>query len=92
VAKGARLLNVASASDSSIGSAGTMEKAWHQADACKVTSREGQPGVAPMKMFFSGFRGSLKAKAAEAIAQLATLEDADKVGVFLFSASLLLSR
>ncbi|KAK1626477.1 hypothetical protein QYE76_000792 [Lolium multiflorum] len=55
-----------------------MERAWHQADACEVTSREGQPGVAPMKMFFSGFRGSLKAKAAETIA-LATLEDADKV-------------
>ncbi|KAK1670227.1 hypothetical protein QYE76_058386 [Lolium multiflorum] len=73
------LLNVASASDSSLGSAGTMEKAWHQADACEVTSREGQPGVAPMKMFFSGFRGSLKAKAAETLAQLATLEDADKV-------------
>ncbi|KAK1649187.1 hypothetical protein QYE76_066992 [Lolium multiflorum] len=79
VAKGARLLNVPSASDSSLGSAGTMEKAWHQADSCEVISREGQPGVAPMKMFFSGFRASLKAKAAETIAQLATLEDADKV-------------
>ncbi|KAK1609321.1 hypothetical protein QYE76_032994 [Lolium multiflorum] len=79
VAKGARLLHVPSASDSSLGSAGTMEAAWHQADACEVTSREGQPGVAPMKLFFSGFRGSLKAKAAETLAQLATLEDADKV-------------
>ncbi|XP_071677701.1 uncharacterized protein [Lolium perenne] len=78
VAKGARLLNVASASDSSIGSAGTMEKAWHQADACKVTSREGQPGVAPMKMFFSGFHANLKARAAETTANLAKLEEADK--------------
>jgi hypothetical protein len=60
VAKGARLLNVVSASDSSLGSAGTMEKAWHQADACEVTSREGHPGVAPMKMFFSGFRANLR--------------------------------
>ncbi|KAK1619889.1 hypothetical protein QYE76_025406 [Lolium multiflorum] len=78
VAKGARLLHVPSASDSSLGSAGTMEKAWHQADACEVTSREAS-GVAPMKMFFSGYRASLKAKAAETLAQLATLEDADKV-------------
>ncbi|KAK1694477.1 hypothetical protein QYE76_011174 [Lolium multiflorum] len=55
-----------------------MEKAWHQADSCEVISREGQPGTAPMKMLFSGYRASLKAKAAETIAQLATLEDADK--------------
>jgi hypothetical protein len=81
VAKGARLLHVPSASDSSLGSAGTMEKAWHQADSCEVISREGQPGAVPMKMLFSGYRASLKAKAAETIAQLATLEDADKVGV-----------
>jgi hypothetical protein len=83
VAKGARLLHVPSASDSSLGSAGTMEKAWHQADSCEVISREGRPGTAPMKMLFSGYRASLKAKAAETIAQLATLEDADKVCVFL---------
>nr|XP_051229091.1 uncharacterized protein LOC127346886 [Lolium perenne] len=86
VAKGARLLSVSSASDSSLGSAGTMEKAWHQADACEVSSREGQPGVAPMNMFFSGFRASLKAKAAETIAQLATLEDADKLKLLGFPA------
>jgi hypothetical protein len=41
VSKAASLLNVVSASDSSLGSAGTMEKDWHQADACEVTSREG---------------------------------------------------
>ncbi|KAK1698889.1 hypothetical protein QYE76_015586 [Lolium multiflorum] len=78
VAKGARLVAVPSASDSSLGSASTMEKAWHHADSCEVISREGQPGTAPMKMLFSGYRASLKAKAAETIAQLATLEDADK--------------
>ncbi|KAK1618034.1 hypothetical protein QYE76_023551 [Lolium multiflorum] len=55
-----------------------MEKAWHQADSCEVISREGQPGTAPLKMLFSGYRASLKNKAAEAMAQLATLEDADK--------------
>ncbi|KAK1610981.1 hypothetical protein QYE76_034654 [Lolium multiflorum] len=78
VAKGARLLHVPSASDSSLGSAGTMEAAWHKADTCEVFSREGQPGAAPMKVVFSGYRASLKNKAAEALAQLATLEDADK--------------
>jgi hypothetical protein len=83
VAKGARLVAVPSASDSSFGSAGTMEKAWHQANSCEVLSREGQPGTAPMKMLFSGYRASLKTKAAETLAQLATLEDAEKV-CFLF--------
>ncbi|KAK1680015.1 hypothetical protein QYE76_040863 [Lolium multiflorum] len=78
VAKGARLARVPSASDSSFGSAGTMEKAWHQADSCEIISREGQPGTAPLKMLFSGYRASLKNKAAEAMAQLSTLEDADK--------------
>jgi hypothetical protein len=60
-----------------------MEKAWHQANSCEVLSREGQPGTAPMKMLFSGYRASLKTKAAETLAQLATLEDAEKV-CFLF--------
>ncbi|KAK1617394.1 hypothetical protein QYE76_022911 [Lolium multiflorum] len=55
-----------------------MEKAWHQADSCEIISREGQPGTAPLKMLFSGYRASLKNKAAEAMAQLSTLEDADK--------------
>ncbi|XP_051227827.2 uncharacterized protein [Lolium perenne] len=55
-----------------------MEAAWHKADTCEVFSREGQPGAAPMKVVFSGYRASLKNKAAEALAQLATLEDADK--------------
>ncbi|KAK1685198.1 hypothetical protein QYE76_046046 [Lolium multiflorum] len=79
VAKGARLVSVPSASDSSFGSAGTMEQAWNQADSCEIISREGQPGTAPLKMLFSGYRASLKNKAAEVMAQLSTLEDADKV-------------
>jgi hypothetical protein len=83
VAKGTRLLNVASASESSLGSAGTMEKAWYQADACEVSSRDGRSGVAPMNMFFSGFRAHLKTQAAKTDAHLARLEEADKVGVYL---------
>ncbi|XP_071681811.1 uncharacterized protein [Lolium perenne] len=55
-----------------------MERAWHQANSCEVLSREGQPGTAPMKMLFSGYWASLKTKAAETLAQLATLEDAEK--------------
>ncbi|KAK1606460.1 hypothetical protein QYE76_030133 [Lolium multiflorum] len=78
VAKGARLVSVPSASDSSFGSAGTMEKAWNQADSCEIISREGQPARRP-KMLYSGYRASLKNKAAEAMAQLATLEEADKM-------------
>ncbi|KAK1642588.1 hypothetical protein QYE76_060393 [Lolium multiflorum] len=79
VAKGARLVSVPSASDSSFGSAGTMEQAWNQADVCEIISREGQPGTAPLKMLYSGYRASLKSKATEALAQLKTLEDADKL-------------
>ncbi|KAK1619420.1 hypothetical protein QYE76_024937 [Lolium multiflorum] len=55
-----------------------MERAWNQADSCEIFSREGQPGTAPLKMLFSGYRASLKTKAAEAVAQLSTLEEADK--------------
>ena len=59
VAKGALLLQVPSASDSSLGSAGTMEQAWLRADSYEVTSREGNPGQASVKMFFSGFQANL---------------------------------
>ncbi|KAK1652998.1 hypothetical protein QYE76_070803 [Lolium multiflorum] len=55
-----------------------MEKVWHQADTCEVTSQDGGPGVAPVEMFFSGFRAHLKAKAAETEVRLARLEAADK--------------
>nr|XP_051221762.1 uncharacterized protein LOC127340017 [Lolium perenne] len=78
VSKAASLLNVVSASDSSLGSAGTMEKDWHKADACEVTSRDGRPGKAPVEMFFSGFRAYTKAKAAETEVLLVRLEAADK--------------
>ncbi|KAK1664974.1 hypothetical protein QYE76_053133 [Lolium multiflorum] len=55
-----------------------MEKDWHQADACEVTSREGRPGVEPVEMFFSGFRAFTKKQAAETEVRLARLEAADK--------------
>ncbi|KAM0872870.1 hypothetical protein ACQ4PT_038428 [Festuca glaucescens] len=78
VSKAATLLNVVSASESSLGSAGAMERDWHQADACEVTSREGRRGVAAMEMFFSGFRAMAKRQADETEARLARLEAADK--------------
>jgi hypothetical protein len=59
-----------------------MEQAWNQADTCEIISRDGQPGTAPLKMLYSGYRASLKNKATETLAQLKTLEDADKVGGF----------
>jgi hypothetical protein len=83
VAKAASLLNMVSASDSSLGSAGTMEKDWHQADACEVTGRDERPGKAPVEMFFSGFRAYTKAKAAETEVRLARLEAADKVSSYM---------
>jgi hypothetical protein len=81
VAKAALLLNVVSAPTSSVGSAATMEKDWHRADACEVTSQEGRPGVAQMEMFFSGFRAMAKRQADETEARLARLEAADKVSI-----------
>jgi hypothetical protein len=60
-----------------------MEKEWHQADACEVTSREGRKSVAPMEMFFSGFRAFTKAQAVETEVRLARLEAADKVSSYL---------
>ncbi|KAK1613019.1 hypothetical protein QYE76_036692 [Lolium multiflorum] len=78
VAKGALLLHVPSASDSSLGSAGTMEQAWLRADSYEVTSREGNPGQASVEMFFSSLQANLKARAAEAAANLAKVEEASK--------------
>nr|XP_051190170.1 uncharacterized protein LOC127303483 [Lolium perenne] len=72
------LLNVVSASDSSLGSAGTMEKEWCQADAGEVTSREGSKGRASMEMFFSSFRAYAKAATTEIENRLARLEMASK--------------
>ncbi|KAK1609108.1 hypothetical protein QYE76_032781 [Lolium multiflorum] len=65
-------------SDSSLGLAGTMEQAWLSADSYEVTSREGNPGQASVEMFFSSLQANLKARAAEAAANLATVEEASK--------------
>ncbi|KAK1609713.1 hypothetical protein QYE76_033386 [Lolium multiflorum] len=78
VAKGALLLQVPSASDSSLGSAATMEQAWLRADSYEVTSREGTLGQASVEMFFSSLQADLKAKAAEAAANVAKVEEAGK--------------
>ncbi|KAM0931461.1 hypothetical protein ACQ4PT_000466 [Festuca glaucescens] len=59
------LAHVVSAPDSSLGSVGTMEKEWRDADAHEVTSREGRKGVAPMELFFFDFRALLTASATE---------------------------
>ncbi|KAK1682400.1 hypothetical protein QYE76_043248 [Lolium multiflorum] len=77
VAKGARLVSVPSASDSSFGSG-------HHGAGLEPGGllRDNQPGGAAwhgaLEMLFSGYRASLKNKAAEVMAQLSTLEDADK--------------
>ncbi|KAK1685515.1 hypothetical protein QYE76_046363 [Lolium multiflorum] len=42
VAKAAMLTHVVSAPESSLGSAGTMEKDWHRSGACEVTGTAGQ--------------------------------------------------
>ncbi|KAK1684560.1 hypothetical protein QYE76_045408 [Lolium multiflorum] len=78
VSPAASLLNVVSASDSSLGSAGTMEKEWCRADTGEVTSREGIRGRASMEMFFSSFRAYAKAAATETENRLAWLEMASK--------------
>jgi hypothetical protein len=84
VAKGALLLQVPSASDSSLGSAATMEQAWLRADSYEVTSREGNPGQASVEMFFSSLQANLKARAAEAAANVAKVEEAGKVSFICF--------
>ncbi|XP_071683509.1 uncharacterized protein [Lolium perenne] len=70
--------SVPSASDSSLGSAATMEQAWLRADSYEVTSREGNPGQASVEMFFSSLQANLKARAAEAAANVAKVEEAGK--------------
>ncbi|KAK1678958.1 hypothetical protein QYE76_039806 [Lolium multiflorum] len=78
VAKGALLLQVPSASDASLGSAATMEQAWLSADSYEVTSREGTTGQTSVEMFFSSLQANLKARAAEAAANVAKVEEAGK--------------
>ncbi|KAM0825400.1 hypothetical protein ACQ4PT_069590 [Festuca glaucescens] len=78
VAPAATLARVVSAPDSSLGSVGTMEKEWRDADAHEVTSREGRKGVAPLELFFSDFRALLTAAAAEADNRLKRCEKVAK--------------
>nr|XP_051221476.1 uncharacterized protein LOC127339697 [Lolium perenne] len=55
-----------------------MEQAWLRADSYEVTSREGNPGQASVEMFFSSLQANLKARAAEAAANVAKVEEAGK--------------
>ncbi|KAK1693250.1 hypothetical protein QYE76_009947 [Lolium multiflorum] len=52
--------------------------AWLRADSYEVTSREGNPGQASVEMFFSSLQANLKARAAEAAANVAKVEEASK--------------
>ncbi|KAM0860662.1 hypothetical protein ACQ4PT_046399 [Festuca glaucescens] len=87
VAPAATLARVVSAPDSSLGSMGTMEKEWRDADAHEVTSREGRKGVAPLELFFSDFCALLTASAAEADNRLKRCEKVAKVSFWLAAAA-----
>ncbi|KAK1625849.1 hypothetical protein QYE76_000164 [Lolium multiflorum] len=78
VSPGASLLNIVSAPDSSLGSAGTMEKEWRDADMHEVTSRDKRKGMASMEMFFSDFRAFADATGAEANNRLRRIEKVHK--------------
>jgi hypothetical protein len=84
-------LHIVSTSDSSLGSAGTMEKAWRDADVHKVTSRDGSKGNASMEMFFSDFRAFTKASAAEADNLLTRVEKVNRVSLLSIFCNLVLS-
>ncbi|KAM0900838.1 hypothetical protein ACQ4PT_020367 [Festuca glaucescens] len=71
-----QLANVASSADSSLGSVGTMEKEWLDADANEVTSRDGRKGVASLELFFSDFRNLLNATTTESSTRLSRCEKA----------------
>jgi hypothetical protein len=81
-----KLANVVSATDSSLGSVGTMEKELFDADASEVTSRDGRKGMAPMELFFSDFRTLLAASASEVDNRL---ERCEKVAKVCFPAELI---
>ncbi|KAM0929385.1 hypothetical protein ACQ4PT_001487 [Festuca glaucescens] len=87
VAPAATLARVVSAPDSSLGSVGTMEKEWRDADAHEVMSREGRKGVAPLELFFFDFRALLTASAAEADNRLKRCEKVAKVSLWLAAAA-----
>ncbi|KAK1613914.1 hypothetical protein QYE76_019431 [Lolium multiflorum] len=78
VARGAALAHVVSAFDSSLGSVGTMDKEWRDADNHEVTSREGKPGVASMEMFFSDMRAYITGSTSEADGRLRRVEKVNK--------------
>ncbi|KAM0915282.1 hypothetical protein ACQ4PT_010946 [Festuca glaucescens] len=65
-----QLADVVSAADSSLGSVGTMEKEWFDADSNEVTSRAGRKGMAGLEFFFSDFRNLLNAAANESSSRL----------------------
>jgi hypothetical protein len=79
VARGTALAHVVSASDSSLGSVGTMEKEWRDADGHEVMSREGKPGVSSMEKFFSDMRAYITDSATEADDRLRRVEKVNKV-------------
>jgi hypothetical protein len=79
VSPAASLLNAVSAPDSSLGSAGTMEKEWRDADVHEVTSRDKRKGMASMEMFFSNFHAFADATAVEATNRLKRIEKVNKV-------------
>jgi hypothetical protein len=79
VARAASLANIVSASDSSLGSVGTMEKEWRDADGHELTSREGTKGVASMEIFFSDVRAFINSSTAEADSHLKRVERVNKV-------------
>ncbi|KAM0870359.1 hypothetical protein ACQ4PT_040051 [Festuca glaucescens] len=65
-----QLANVVSAANLSLGSVGTMEKEWFNADSNEVTSRDGRKGMAGLEFFFSDFRNLLNATTTESSARL----------------------
>jgi hypothetical protein len=75
------MAHVVSAADSSLGSIGTMEKEWFDADSNEVTSRDGRKGVAPMELFFSDFRSLLAATTSETNARLNLCERVATVSI-----------
>jgi hypothetical protein len=79
VAQAASLANVVSASDSSLGSVGTMEKEWRDAAGHEVTSRQGKPGVASMEMFFFDILAFITGFSTEADTRLRRVERVNKV-------------
>jgi hypothetical protein len=75
-----------------LGSAGTMEKTWRDADVHEVTSREGNRGNASMEMFFSDFRTFTKDSAIETDSRLTRMERVNRVSPLHIFCSLVALR